>query len=988
MKRLRVVPSLVGAILLALGPTANLPAAERAAAAAASTGVLSGSVSNAATGNLLEGARIEIAALGLSTLTDNTGRFVLAGLPAGTHEVAVSYTGLDAVRLPVAMAAGQRATRDFDLTTGIYRLEKFKVTGEREGAAAAITAQRNAENVKNIVAMDTFGNLPNMNPGEVAIRLPGVAGNLDNEGNVTNVMVRGMSSALNTVSIDGGMAPSEGGMSRSFPTSFISGALFDQIEVTKGLTPDKSAASMGGSIDMKTRSPLSIREKRRFTYSFSARVAPSFTEQTPLREAHRSHPLLNASYQEVFDVFGGTRNLGVSLTVFYSENVAGFFNTIRDHQNTTARPAYIWDYRTLDSYNNRKQGSMNVRVDYRLSPSTRLSLSALGNNANEPYRRVYEARAYAAQSVGTTGNAGILPGYTDKITEVRAAPGSTIDVTSSTFSFYNRLRSVDLGAEHLFDRLQIDYNARYSRAHINPGSSNGGVLINRLANVGWRLDLTGNERHPSFVQTAGPDLTNPANYRPVTINNRNESNNHDIKEARGNLRYQLPLSVPTFVKTGFNWRYQRAFNGSGVRRWNYTGTTAIPHDPSIITYDMVKTGRRIPIWESAAVMTSAGPVNPAVWREDDYFRESSKYTGTRAAEETVTAGYVMAQGKFGTEGLLGRTGYLGGVRTEKTEMGSWGWVRAHSGSTAAQQVADPVGSAQRDYANTRRRLSGSYTKSFPSVHLTHDATRNLKARLSWSTGFGRPAMSNALPNETFIDTAQTLTINNPSLLPQMANNWDATLDYYFEPVGNFSVGWFHKTIKDFIVSGLDVGTVSVGANNGYDGEYAGYSIRTSLNAGTAIVQGWEFSYQQQFTFLPGLLKNLGLLVNYTVLDTHGNFGGTANLTTGQVAGFIPKTANLILSWRYRAFSSRVLVNYTSDGITSYTATAVGRNLYRFESTRVNVGLGYEVRPGITLTCDISNVFNEPQEFYRGIPEQLQRWTHTGTTVSLGVAGRF
>jgi TonB-dependent receptor len=207
-------------------------------------------------------------------------------------------------------------------------------------------------------------------------------------------------------------------------------------------------------------------------------------------------------------------------------------------------------------------------------------------------------------------------------------------------------------------------------------------------------------------------------------------------------------------------------------------------------------------------------------------------------------------------------------------------------------------------------------------------------------------------------------------------------------VGNFSAGWFHKEIKDFIVSGINVGTVATGPDNGFGGEYAGFTILSTANAGTAIVQGWEFSYQQQFTFLPGLLKNLGLLVNYTVLDTHGNFGGTANLTTGQVAGFIPKTANLILSWRYRSFSSRVLVNYTSDGITSYSAASVGRNLYRFESTRVNLGLGYELRPGVSLTCDVSNLFNQPQEFYRGIPEQLQRWTLTGTTVSIGIGGRF
>lgn len=978
---------LIGWLAIALVAFPILRAADVPAPAANSSGLITGYVSNIATNNLLEGAKVEFPKLGLSALTDNTGRYTLSGLPPGVHDVVASYLGLDPWRGQVTVLAGERTVRNFDLTTEIYRLQEFKVTGEREGAAAAITAQRNAENLKNIVAMDTFGNLPNMNPGEVAIRLPGVAGNLDNEGNVTNVMVRGMGSALNTVTIDGGMAPSEGGMSRSFPTSFISGALFDQIDVTKGLAPDKSAASMGGTIDMKTRSPLSMREKRRFTYSFSGRTAPAFTEQVPLREAHRSHPLFNVSYQEVFNAFGGERNLGLSVTAFYSENVAGFFNTIRDFQNTTSQPAYIWDYRTLDSYNNRKQGSMNVKLDYRLSPATKLSISALGNNADEPYRRTYEVRAYTTQSVGTTGTAGILPGYTNRVTEVRPAAGSSIDVTSSTFSFYNRLRSINVGAEHAFDRWQIDYNGRYSLAHINPSSSNGGVLINHLANVGWRLDLTENERHPRFVQTAGPDMTNPGNYMPTNVSNRNESNNLDIKEAWGNARYQLPIEVPTFFKTGFNWRYQNVFNGTGVRRWNYVGTRPLASDPSIVTYDMVKTGRKIPVWEAAAYMTKEGPVTPALWSEDVYYRESNLYIGTRAVEETVTAGYLMAQGKMGRSGLLEHTGYLTGVRMEKTETHSWGWVRAHAGSTTAQQLADPLGSVRRDYANTRRELEGSYTKYFPSIHLTHDVTRNLRARLSWSTGFGRPALSNALPNETFSDSAQTLTVSNPSLLPQMATNWDATLDYYFEPVGNLSIGWFHKQIKDYIVSGINVGTVATGANNGYGGEYGGYTILTSANAGTAFVQGWEFSYQQQFTFLPGLLKNLGFLANYTVLDTHGDFGGRTNLTTGQIAGFIPKTANVTLSWRYRKFSSRVLLNYTGDGITSYTATSVGRNLYRFESTRVNVGLGYEIRPGVSITCDLSNLFNEPQKYYRGIPDQLQRWTLTGTTITLGIAGR-
>ena len=201
-------------------------------------------------------------------------------------------------------------------------------------------------------------------------------------------------------------------------------------------------------------------------------------------------------------------------------------------------------------------------------------------------------------------------------------------------------------------------------------------------------------------------------------------------------------------------------------------------------------------------------VSPELWREDLYFREQGKYTGTDGVGETITAGYVMTEGRLGQGGFFGHTRYIAGVRTEQTETEGWGWVRARVPSTTAEQTADPVAAAARDYANNRHVSGSSYTKSFPSVHLTQNVGANVKARLSWSTSFGRPGMNNFIPNETANESNQTLTINNPGLLPQTASNWDATFDYYFEPVGNVSVGWFHKTIKDFIVSGIQTGTVA------------------------------------------------------------------------------------------------------------------------------------------------------------------------------------
>ncbi|MEQ1771685.1 MAG: carboxypeptidase-like regulatory domain-containing protein, partial [Devosia sp.] len=226
---------------------------------AAENGVISGSVSNAATRNQLEGALVAVPVLSVTTLTDNSGRYTFSGVPAGTYEMVVSYIGLDTIRQVVNVSAGQRAVRDFELTTGIYKLEAFKVSGEREGNAAMITEKRNADNVKDVIAMDSFGYLPNMSAGEVVMRLPGVAGSPTDEGLAYNFNIRGMGAALNNVTVDGGSLTTLGN-TRSFELQSITGGMFEGVEHIKGQTPDKGADSLGGTINFKSRSTFSMKE--------------------------------------------------------------------------------------------------------------------------------------------------------------------------------------------------------------------------------------------------------------------------------------------------------------------------------------------------------------------------------------------------------------------------------------------------------------------------------------------------------------------------------------------------------------------------------------------------------------------------------------------------------------------------------------------------------------------------------------------------------
>jgi iron complex outermembrane recepter protein len=973
-----------GALLIAMANGAN----------AADTGSISGVVNNTATGNLLEGARVAIPQLGLTVFTDNTGRYVVNNVPSGAHEIVVSYIGLDPARALVTVSPSRRTQRDFDLSTQIYTLDAFRVVGEREGDAAAITAQRNAENVKNMVSMDSFGNLPNMSAGEVVKRLPGVAGSPTEEGLNYRFNIRGMDPALNTVTIDGGLLPSLA-TTRAFELQSITGTMFDTLELVKGHTPDKGADSLGGTINLKSRSPLSIREKRRTTYNFNVRMAPPFLEHTPMREQHRAHPLLTLAHQEVFDVFGGERNLGVSLNLFYSENVVGGWSRTFDYQNTTDPDAFVWDYRTWDNFNNRKQRSLNFKTDYRWSPSTKLTLSLIGNDNSERHKRTYEIRAFTG-AAGTVPNAtttGVVPGaYDSRVTVVRPVAAAIIDVANEgPLNYFVRMRRVDVGAEHEFGRLHVDYTGGISTTHLNNGHGTAGLLNMRLTGAGWVLDRTESNRHPQFTRNGGPDFTNPDNYRPAVAGLRNNQNEQDqqVRQLRFNARYEVPVTVPLFVKAGFSWREQRVERSAeNFHRWNYIGSGPLASDPNFMTFDRVKTGRNIPLWQPHMFMDNARPRDPSLWREDLYFHESQKFIGTQGMTEKIPAAYAMAQGRLGRDGWRGRTGFLGGVRLEKTQTYSWGWVRARVPSTAAQQLADPAGTAARDYAGNYRELRGEYSDPFPSAHVFHDITANLKARMSYSTSFGRPAFTELLPNETIDENNNRLTRNNPSLKPQMATNWDASLEYYFEPVGALTVGWFHKRIKDYILRNQEIGVVPTGLDNGYNGEYEGWTERTSVNGGTAIAQGWEFSYQQQFTFLPGLLRGLAGSFNYTRIMTHGDRGGGSYLTTRQVQGFIPYSANASLSWRYRGFSTRLLYNFTGEYITNFNVNNPALSLYRFSHKTVDVSLAYKFRPALSFTVDVNNVFNEPQEWYRGTKDRSQRMIFNFVTISAGINGRF
>mgnify|MGYP001559448962 FL=1 len=202
-----------------------------------------------------------------------------------------------------------------------------------------------------------------------------------------------------------------------------------------------------------------------------------------------------------------------------------------------------------------------------------------------------------------------------------------------------------------------------------------------------------------------------------------------------------------------------------------------------------------------------------------------------------------------------------------------------------------------------------------------------------------------------------------------------------------TAGVFLKEISSFIYTDSSQ-FIAAGSNNGYDGEYVGYNLRTSANGGFAKVRGLELAYQQQFTFLPGFWKSFGVFINYTRLQTEGNFGGTTVTRTGQVPGFTPESGNLGISYIRGGMSLRVQFNHKGETLGSFNANPANRT-YTMARSVVDIKTVFPIRKNLSFYLDVNNVLDEAERAtQRGDARRLLTHSHLTPQFMFGLNGRF
>jgi iron complex outermembrane recepter protein len=986
------------ATFLLLGGAAALPGQTTSATAVApeSRSVV-GRVSNAATSALLAGARVELQGTARAVFTDVEGRYSIT-VPPGDVTLVVSYPGLDHATITVRSSDSGTALHDVALTADIYKMLAFTVEGDREGTAMASARQRQSANVKNIVATDAFGTMTEDNVGTFLQKVPGIVATDVSGSGVREVMIRGIGAGLNTVEMDGVQLANNNssGTNRAFDFFQASLSLIESIEVTKAPTPDRPANSIGGAINMVTRSAFNRNAPRQIRYSLGfahliGRVGGR-AESKIDEPIEGFTPALTLGYS---DVFGRNRNLGVSLS--YSRNSVFFSSTDSEHfyQSTLNQPAYIYRERLQlqGMAGPHVRENMGLKMEYKLSPQSVFTFNAAHN--------FYLERPHTlALNLQTTNNANQMrPGYTELLTEVLPSTAAAATMTASSYDNFTHNYRFLGGGVHRLDGLTIDYTGTVSLSHAFQNFSpderkydhgvktKGNFSVSGLTGIGWIVDRRQDDTFPQVTQTAGRDFYDLNSYTAVTLQQNNRIAKSSILEGRVNVRRDFKMAVPTYVKAGLLHQYQERKKDYHYHSYRFTGPGGLGQFANTAEWTRERMeGMRQPGWIDLYGTSRHKEEHPEQWPEDLAYKYAQRLQNLQDFSEAISAGYVMGNVRIGAVGVLA------GVRIEETATAGNGPVNQLTAAERARRAAfvgplTEVEAERRAIAEwgTRVHATGKYHNVFPGLHFTFAPRGGLVARLSYSTSVGRPPITSIIPNTAVNDDNQTLSVANTALRPQLSDNFDFNVEYYFEPIGVFSASVFLKEVDGFIYTSNNL-IVPRGPNNGFEGLYEGYRLSTSLNGGHARYRGFELSYQQQFSFLPGIWRGLGVNANYTQLETKGDYGGT--VPTTQVAGFRPKTANAAISYQRGKYRGSLQANWVDAYLLTIAANPA---LVVYEAPRTSAAFKftYDFSSRTSVYFNVDNLTRSPiNSRYYATPERIGYTRLPFRSVAAGVQGRF
>ena len=305
-------------------------------------------------------------------------------------------------------------------------------------------------------------------------------------------------------------------------------------------------------------------------------------------------------------------------------------------------------------------------------------------------------------------------------------------------------------------------------------------------------------------------------------------------------------------------------------------------------------------------------------------------------------------------------------------------------------------------APVRITADNDYDNFLPSLNLVADVTSDFLVRFSAARVMTRPNLGNLAPSTTIsvAGNNRTVTAGNPSLDPYEADAYDLSFEWYFAPEALVSLALFYKDIGSFVSTARDtrpftgnpyglpdeLAVAACGTVPGCSPE-ADWVFSVPLNTPGGSLDGFEISYQQPFSGLPGILSNFGMILNYTGVNSeveYLNADGSVALKTDLV-GLSQTSYNATLYYEDSLFSVRLSGAYRDE----YLTTAPGRNGNDVEGTAETFNLDFSstwtFSDSLQFTFEALNLTDEFQDqWVDSRADRLSYYHHTGRQYFLGM----
>lgn len=571
---------------------------------------------------------------------------------------------------------------------------------------------------------------------------------------------------------------------------------------------------------------------------------------------------------------------------------------------------------------------------------------------------------------------------------------------------------VSFTAEHDFtDRIRGRFYAgRAESIFENPVQTT--VTIDRNNSLGYSWDFRGNAETP--VINNGFDVTNPANWEwrastAATPRSEIRIRPNGVDTVFNTVQADLTFDANDWltIKTGLNYKTFTS-DSYEFRRTDETVVPALPAGTTMASITSLVTGYGQNLIPSGVASSWVVPnLNAVASLFNIYcncdtgvpggdFRltgitNGNARGGNRSIEEENLAAYVQADFEVDAFGMPLRGNV--GVRQVNTVLEADGFSSIGGGT--------PVSG------------TNEYNDTLPSLNLALEATDDIVLRFGAAKVMARPQIGNALAGTNYLVPTTSLnatgpnftaSIGNVNLEPFRAKTYDVGIEWYFAPESLLSFAYFYKDIDTYIqilrqdlpytdLTSLNPSAFAPGLCTGVCSPTTIFQLTSAVNTDGGPLKGFEISYQQPFTFLPGFLQNTGVQLNYTRVESEIDYCADALCTTfvtDDLAALSPTAYNGTLYYEDDRFSVRVSASYRE----AYLQNVPGRNGNAIEGKQET--LNWDMAARFNLTDQISLTFEglnlTDEENHQFVGDDSRQSTsvyhHTGRQFYVGARYRY